>query len=141
MRRIALAVLLNRPNSVLSPHFGKAKWIMIREEDGRASFEQNTSLNGRAVVDLMVGKGCTDAVFTHIGSGAFAHLEKSGIKGWIGPANVAVPEVLEALSRGELERARPSEEEHPSGAAHPGDSGRNHSSHRSEERCSCSGRH
>jgi predicted Fe-Mo cluster-binding NifX family protein len=141
MRRIALAVLLNRPTSVLSPHFGKAKWIMFWDEDGQVSFEQNTALNGRAVVDLMTKKACTDAVFTHIGAGAFAHLEKSGIQGWLGPAGVPAPEILGALSRDELEKARPSEQEHASAAPHAEDSGANHSSHKSEGRCSCSGCH
>jgi predicted Fe-Mo cluster-binding NifX family protein len=140
MRRIALAVLLNRPNSVLSPHFGKAKWIMIRDEDGQVSFEQNTALNGRAVVELMVKQGCTDAVFSHIGPGAFAHLEKAGIQGWLGPADMPVQELLEALGRGELEKARPSEEEHPS-EPHRVDKGQNDPSHRPEGRCSCSSSH
>ena len=107
MSKIAFTALLNRPDSVLSPHFGKAKWILIRDEGGQTTFEQNTVLNGRAVVDIMARHGCTDAVFTQIGDGAFVHLDRAGIRGWIGPANIPVPQLVERLERGQLERVQP----------------------------------
>lgn len=107
MSKVAFTTLLNREDSALSPHFGMAKWILIRDDDdGQITFEQNTALNGRAVVDIMVRHGCTDAVFTHIGPGAFSHLEQADIRGWIGPADTPVPQLLERLSRGELARAQ-----------------------------------
>ncbi|HVN18677.1 MAG TPA: NifB/NifX family molybdenum-iron cluster-binding protein [Dongiaceae bacterium] len=105
MNTVAFTTLLNREDSALSPHFGKAKWILIRDSSGKITFEQNTVLNGRAVVDIMAKHGCTDAVFTHIGPGAFSHLQQAGIRGWIGPAATPVPELLERLGRGDLERA------------------------------------
>lgn len=107
MSKVAFTTLLNREDSALSPHFGMAKWILIRDDDdGQITFEQNTALNGRAVVDIMVRHGCTDAVFTHIGPGAFSHLEQADIRGWSGPADTPVPQLLERLSRGELARAQ-----------------------------------
>lgn len=107
MSKVAFTTLLNREDSALSPHFGMAKWILVRDDDtGQVTFEQNTALNGRAVVDIMVRDGCTDAVFTHIGPGAFSHLEQVGIRGWIGPADTPVSQLLERLSSGELARAR-----------------------------------
>ncbi len=107
MSKVAFTTLLNREDSVLSPHFGMAKWILIRDDDnGQITFEQNTALNGRAVIDTMVRNGCTDAVFTQIGPGAFSHLEQADIRGWIGPADTPVPQLLERLSRGELARAQ-----------------------------------
>lgn len=102
MSTIAFTTLLNREDSALSPHFGKAKWILIRDSTGKISFEQNTALNGRAVVDFMVRHGCTDAVFTQIGPGALSHLQNAGIRGWIGTASTPVPELVERLGRGEL---------------------------------------
>ena len=106
MGKIAFTTLLNRENSVLSPHFGKAKWILIRDENGQVTFEQNTMLNGRAVVDIVLRHGCSDAVFTQIGPGALHHLQQAGIRGWIGPAGTPVPELVERLSRGELAPAQ-----------------------------------
>jgi predicted Fe-Mo cluster-binding NifX family protein len=107
MSKVAFTTLLNREDSALSPHFGMAKWILIRDDDdGQITFEQNTALNGRAVVDIMVRHGCTDAVFTHIGPGAFQHLEEAGIRGWIGPADMPLPQLLDHLSCGELARAQ-----------------------------------
>ncbi len=110
MSKIAFTTLLNREDSALSPHFGMAKWILVRDDDnGQVTFEQNTALNGQAVVDIMVKHGCTDAVFTPIGPGAFSHLEQAGIRGWIGPADTPVPQLLERLSSGALPRAQASE--------------------------------
>lgn len=107
MSRIAFTTLLNREDSALSPHFGMAKWILIRDNDsGQTTFQQNTALKGRAVVDIMARHGCTDAIFTQIGAGAFRHLEQAGIRGWIGPADTPVPQLLERLGRGELARAQ-----------------------------------
>lgn len=103
MGKIAFTTLLKRDDSALSPHFGKAKWILIVDrETGHAAFEQNTELNGRAVVEIMARHGCSDAIFTQIGSGALQHLHLAGIRGWIGPADQPVPELLKRLDCGEL---------------------------------------
>jgi predicted Fe-Mo cluster-binding NifX family protein len=120
LSKVGFTTLLNREDSVLSPHFGMAKWILIRDDDNDGiTFEQNTALNGRAVVDLMVRHGCSDAVFTQIGPGALQHLEQAGIRGWIGPADLPLPQVLELLSRGELARAQSSEPKPAASAASP----------------------
>lgn len=106
MSRTAFTTLLNRRDSALSPHFGKAKWVGIVDEKGQIEFEQNTGLNGKAVVEIMVKHGCKDAVFSDIGPGAFNHLEQAGIRGWIGPEGVPLPELAERLRGGKLPRAQ-----------------------------------
>jgi predicted Fe-Mo cluster-binding NifX family protein len=107
MSKVAFTTLLKREDSALSPHFGKAKWIVVRDgESGEIAVEQNTGLNGRAVVDIMARHGCSDAVFTSIGPGASRHLEQAGIRGWIGAAGVPLPQLLEMLERGELKPAK-----------------------------------
>ncbi len=107
MNKVGFTALLNREDSVLSPHFGMAKWVMIRDDDaGESRFEQNTGLSGRAVVDILARAGCSDAVFTEIGVGAFRHLQEAGIRGWLAPANVPIPQLRERLSRGELSPAK-----------------------------------
>ena len=107
MSKVAFTTLLKREDSALSPHFGKAKWIMVLDrETGQVTFEQNTALNGRAVVEVVVRHGCTEAVFTNIGAGALRHLEQARIRGWIAPAGVSAPQLLERLDRGELSRAQ-----------------------------------
>ena len=105
MSKVGFTTLLKREDSVLSPHFGIAKWILIRDDDtGESTFEQNTGLTGRAVVDILTVHGCTDAVFTKIGPGAFGHLQAAGIRGWLAPADVPVPELIQRLSSGALSR-------------------------------------
>ena len=106
MSAIALMTLLNREDSTLSPHFGKAKWLMtVQSGTGKSTFVQNAGLNGRSVVDLLVANGCTDVVFSEIGPGALQHLQAANICGWFGPADTPVPQLLEMFRQGELERA------------------------------------
>jgi predicted Fe-Mo cluster-binding NifX family protein len=106
MSKIGFTTLLDRDDSVLSPHFGKAKWVMIRDRDAQqVTFEQNTALYGGAVVEILKTHGCTDAVFAEIGPGALRHLQQAGIRGWFAPANIPAPELLERLSRHELRAA------------------------------------
>jgi len=102
---VALMTLLNREESVLSTHFGKAKWISLLGSDGKIKFLENTGLNGRFVVDVLVANGCTDVVFGEIGFGALRHLQAAGIHGWFGPLDKPVPELLEMLRQQKLERA------------------------------------
>jgi predicted Fe-Mo cluster-binding NifX family protein len=107
MSKIGFTTLLDRKDSVLSPHFGMAKWVMIRDDDtGEVTFEQNTGLYGRAVVDILQRHGCSDAVFAEIGPGALRHLQEAGIRGWLAPTDVPVPELLDRFSRGDLASAK-----------------------------------
>jgi predicted Fe-Mo cluster-binding NifX family protein len=106
MSKIACTVLLDRDTSPLSPHFGKAKWVMISDpETGATEFEQNHGLNGRAIVDILVRHQCTDAIFAEIGPGALAHLRQGRINAWFAPQNVPASEIIQKFRRGELTRA------------------------------------
>lgn len=107
MTRLAFTTLLNRNDSVLSPHFGKAKWIMIRDETGAVAFEQNTALNGRAVAEILSRTGCTDVISAEIGEGAFRHLQQAGIRSWIAPSDIPVPQLAQMFARSELTPAIP----------------------------------
>jgi predicted Fe-Mo cluster-binding NifX family protein len=103
MSKVGFTTLLSREDSPLSPHFGMTKWVMIRDtESGEVGFEENTGRSGRAVVAILARHGCRDAVFTQIGPGALEHLRATGIRGWIGPPHVPVPQLLEGLEGGEL---------------------------------------
>lgn len=106
MSRIAFMTLLKRPDSKLSPHFGKAKWVMIVDQDGGVpTFVQNIGLNGHAVVDILAAHGCTDVVFSEIGAGALRHLQAANIRGWFGSVELPVPDLLQKLRRRELPEA------------------------------------
>lgn len=111
MSTIAFMTLLKRKESSLSPHFGKAKWVMVTDRDGADPiFIQNTGLNGRAVVDILAAQGCTDVVFAGIGAGALLHLQAANIRGWIGGSQVPVPDLLEKFRQGKLPPALASTE-------------------------------
>jgi len=107
MSKIGMTLLKESWDSPLSPHFGKAKWVLVYDtESEQQHFERNRGLNGRAVVDIMAAHGCTDAIFTHIGAGALRHLREAGMAGWYGAAGVPASEVLARWQKGELQQAR-----------------------------------
>ena len=104
-QKIALMTLLNREDSTLSPHFGNAKWILVRNpEEGTSQFVQNTGLNGRSVVEMLVSEGCTDVITSEIGAGAVGHLQGAGVRGWLGAVGIPAPRLIEMLEAGELSR-------------------------------------
>jgi predicted Fe-Mo cluster-binding NifX family protein len=105
MSKVGFLTLLPKEDSALSPHFGKAKWVLVRDGGtSKITVEQNTALSGHAVVDILQRHACTDVVFTEIGPGAFRHLQEAGIRGWLAPANLPIPQLIERFDRGQLSR-------------------------------------
>jgi predicted Fe-Mo cluster-binding NifX family protein len=136
MRKIGLALLLNRPDSPLSPHFGMAKWIGIHEtEAGRTEFVANVDLNGRATVDLLRQYGCTDVICQHIGEGALHLLQSSGIRVWLGTAGVPLNKLVEELLAGKLAPATTSSH-HGQHGHHRHQHGQKHA-HKAGYTCCC----
>ena len=104
MSKIALMTLLNRANSALSMHFGKAKWILVHDtEEGTSYFVQNEGLNGKSVVNSLLREGCSDVVCTEIGEGAVENLKRANIRGWLAPADTTAPRALEMFTAGSLQ--------------------------------------
>lgn len=103
MSKIALMTLLSREESNLSPHFGKAKWILVHDtEQATSRFVQNKGLNGMSVVQHLMNEGCGDVICSEIGEGAVKHLHEANIRGWLGPADVPAPRLLQMLAEGTL---------------------------------------
>ena len=104
MSKIALMTVLNREDSTLSLHFGKAKWIMIRgTQQGPSHFVQNHGLNGKTVVEELLREGCTDVICSEIGQGAVENLKRAQIHGWLAPADIPAPRLVEMLAAGLLQ--------------------------------------
>ncbi|MGC9292511.1 MAG: NifB/NifX family molybdenum-iron cluster-binding protein [Acidobacteriaceae bacterium] len=104
MSKIALMTLLNRANSALSMHFGKAKWILVHDtEEGTSYFVQNEGLNGKSVVNYLLREGCSDVICTEIGEGAVENLKRANIRGWLAPADTTAPRALEMFTEGSLQ--------------------------------------
>lgn len=107
MSKIGFVTLLKKGDSPLSPHFGKAKWLMVLDSDSQQShFIQNTILDGRSVVQLLRQEGCSEVVFTNVGEGALRQLKQAGIAAWYAPSGIPVPRLLEMLNAGQLRLAR-----------------------------------
>ncbi len=136
MSAIALMTLLNREDSKLSPHFGKAKWLMlVKSATGKSAFVQNAGLNGRSVVDLLVANGCTDVVFNEIGPGALQHLQAANIRGWFGPADTPVPQLLAMFRQGGLARAIEPREGHSGHCCEQRTTRQDHAKMQGHQRC------
>lgn len=104
MSKIALMTLLNRADSPLSMHFGKAKWVMVHDTEEKSSrFVQNHGLNGRSVVQLLLQEGCSEVICSEIGDGAVRNLENAGIRGWLAPAETPAPRALQMHAEGALQ--------------------------------------
>jgi len=104
MSKIALMTLLSREESNLSPHFGKAKWILVHDtEQATSRFVQNKGINGMSVVQHLMNEGCGDVICSEIGEGAVRHLYEANIRGWLGPADVPAPRLLQMLAEGTLQ--------------------------------------
>ena len=103
MGRVAVMMAANRADSLMSSHFGKAEWIMIADAKGGASeFERNNGLNGRNAADLLIRRGCTDAILVDIGEGALRHLQSAKIHVWAAPGPVTGDEALRMFAEGHL---------------------------------------
>jgi predicted Fe-Mo cluster-binding NifX family protein len=111
MSKIGFVTALDRTTTRLSPHFGKAKWVMILDNNsGKTSFIRNTGLTGRAVVDILLSEGCEEVVFRNIGPGALKQLKAADIGAWRAVQDKVVLKLAGDLLRGQLRLAsKPSE--------------------------------
>lgn len=101
----------------LAPHLGKARWLAVLDDDGRARMTRNVGLSGRWVVERFAAAGVTDVVAEHVGPGAWNALAQAGIRVWRGPPGVPASALASLLLDGRLELLpRPDPEQH---AGHP----------------------
>lgn len=103
MGKIAVMMSAGRSDARMSSHFGKAEWIMISEQDGAApEFLRNEGHNGRSVAELLIHRGCTDAIVVDIGDGALQHLQAAKIRAWAAPGAIVGHEALGMFAGGGL---------------------------------------
>jgi predicted Fe-Mo cluster-binding NifX family protein len=103
MGRVAVMMTVDRPDAPMSSHFGKARWVMFADlESGAIEFEGNETQHGCNAVQVVVGHGCTDAIFVDIGDGALEHLQAAHICAWAAPAPISGREALRMFADGQL---------------------------------------
>ncbi len=81
-----LAMMVSREglDSPLARTFGKARWLLVCQPDGRAEFRRNDLLSGGSVASAIAASGCRDVIAAHLGSKAHDHLLALGIRVWRG---------------------------------------------------------
>ena len=121
MTRIGVMMSADRANEEMSPHFGKAEWIMVADtESGVHAFVKNEVSSGKGAVEIVIRQGCTDVILADIGDGALGHLQAAHIRAWAVPAPVAGNEALRMFSEGQLPPVPPARAAARHGAQHGG---------------------
>ena len=69
MPRIGMPLTRDHLGARIAPHLGKARWIAVLDDDGRAQMTRNVGLSGRWVAELFAAAGVTDVVAEHVGEG------------------------------------------------------------------------
>lgn len=103
MGKIGVMMSVDRPEGLMSSHFGKAKWFMVADSgDGAPQFVRNEGLHGRSAAEIAVRQGCTDIILVDIGDGALGHLQAAQIRAWAAPGPVTGHEALRLFAKGKL---------------------------------------
>lgn len=121
MAKIGVMMSADRADEVMSPHFGKAEWIMVTDtESGICEFVKNEALNGKGAVEIVIRLGCADVILADIGDGALGHLQAAQVRAWAVPSPVAGNEALRIFGDGQLSPVPPARAAARQGAHHGG---------------------
>jgi len=121
MAKIGVMMSADRADEVMSPHFGKAEWIMVTDtESGICEFVKNEALNGKGAVEIVIRLGCADVILADIGDGALGHLQAAQVRAWAVPSPVAGNEALRIFGEGQLSPVPPARAAARQGAHHGG---------------------
>lgn len=103
MSKIGVMMSEDRAEGKMSPHFGKAKWILfVDTNDSIPTFQKNEALNGKGAVALVLQQGCSDVILADIGDGALGHLQAAHIRALATPAPITGNEALRMFKEGQL---------------------------------------
>jgi len=101
---LAVAVKTDKPNSAVSPLFGKAKFFAFYDGHN-VSIEKNEQKGGVAVVNWLAEKGVDTLIIKEMGSSPYAETQKRGIKlFYAGDERIEINEVVTKYETGILER-------------------------------------
>ena len=121
MSKVAVMMSENNVKAQMSPHFGKAEWVMVADTECHAfDFLKNEAAGGKSVVEIIAGQNCSDAIFSEIGNGALGHLKAEGIRGWVAPSNISGQQALEMFEHLRLQAADSSSAHACCGSHHTG---------------------
>ena len=119
MAKIGVMMSADCADEVMSPHFGKAEWIMVTDtESGICEFVKNQALNGKGAVEIVIRLSCTDVILADIGDGALGHLQAAHIRAWAVAEPVVGSEALRMFREGQLPPVPPARAATRQGAHH-----------------------
>ena len=98
--RIALTVATNSPDTVLSPFFRFAPWLMVTDQAGTGpKFLRNEDQTDDALVDLICGQSPDILISGFISVSAAKRLADTGIEIRIGPCSVPGRTLMSEVDR------------------------------------------
>jgi len=100
---VAVAVKTDKPNSAVSPLFGKAKFFAFY--DGHdLSIEKNEQHGGVAVINWLASKGVDTLVIKEMGSSPYSEVKKREIKLlYAGDERIEINDLITKYENGLLE--------------------------------------
>ena len=100
---LAVAVKTDKPNSAVSPLFGKAKFFAFY--DGRElKIEKNEQQGGVAVINWLASKGVDTLVIKEMGSSPYSEVKKREIKLlYAGDERIEINDLITKYENGRLE--------------------------------------
>ncbi len=100
---LAVAVKTDKPNSAVSPLFGKAKFFAFY--DGRElKIEKNEQQGGVAVINWLASKGVDTLVIKEMGSSPYSEVKKREIKLlYAGDERIEINDLITKYENGLLE--------------------------------------
>jgi len=104
---IAMPVKSNKPDSAISPVFGKVKYFAIVDEVGNIQFVENREKSGMKAVQLLIENGVKTLLMSHIGERPFQLAINSGIEVfYVGKERITISEAVEKWKNGEFQNAK-----------------------------------
>ncbi len=104
---LAVAVKTDKPNTAVSPLFGKAKYFAFYDGQG-VSIEKNENQGGVSVVNWLASRGVDTLIIKEMGSSPYAEVQKRGIKLlYAGDERIEINDAITKYETGLLEALSP----------------------------------
>ncbi|BDY12925.1 NifB/NifX family molybdenum-iron cluster-binding protein [Hydrogenimonas cancrithermarum] len=102
---VAMPVKMNREDPPLTTVFGKAKWFVFADGNGKVVIRENPFAGaGPKTVAWLIENGVKEIVTPHIGGNPFMFLKDAGVRLYYpGEGRILVSEALDKLKNDELE--------------------------------------
>ena len=99
---IGMPVKSAKPESAISPVFGKVKYFAIVDDNGNIEFVENVEKSGVKAIELLLSKGVKTLLLSHLGKRPYEVALENNMKiYYVGKERITIKEAVEKLKNGE----------------------------------------